>query len=145
MTPIGSAKDIDCRDLIRSTRKTKDLRCPGFEPTFHFDGNIYPCCSPSVFETELVVGKVGENTVKNAMANISHNAYFSIIRNEGFGWLSRKAAEYGLIPDSNKVRVVDVCELCARLSSNQNFLRSIAPSLISHASALYKNSRSSTC
>ena len=145
VTPVGAAKQFNEADFVRTAEDPKPLKCPGFEPTFHFDGNIYPCCSPSVFETELVIGKIGENTVKEAMRNISHNAYFSVIRNEGFGWLCEKAAEYGLIKNPGEVTVVDVCELCSSIASDAKFLRSIAPALIGRASDLYSRAEQTLC
>lgn len=141
VTPVGSAKQFNEADFIRVAKDPKDLKCPGFEPTFHFDGNIYPCCSPSVFETELIIGEIGENTVREAMKNISQNAYFSLIRNEGFGWLSEQAAAYGLLEDSTEVKVVDVCELCSIIASDAEFLRSIAPALLRRASELHRRTQ----
>lgn len=138
VTPAGKAKTIDSNELIRTNKSPKTLRCPGFEPTFHFDGNIYPCCSPSVFETELTVGAVGTTSVSEAMWKISHNAYFSVIRNDGFGWIAEQAKQYGLIEESKAVNIVDVCELCSIIGTNKKFLRSIAPDLIEYAKKIYE-------
>lgn len=133
---VGAAKHLPASDFIRSRVDAAELRCPGFEPTYHFDGNIYPCCTPSIFETTLAVGSIHDSNFEEVLRSMSRNAYFAVIRKEGFGWLHSKAIQFGLCPSDSAVSVIDACELCARLASEPAFLRQIAPELIIRAKAL---------
>lgn len=130
VTPVGNAKSISPNDIFRKEVNPQDLRCPGFEPTFHFDGNIYPCCSPIIFDTNLVIGSTKETSLDEAIYNIAHNAYFALIRNEGFGWLYKKAVELGYLDKHQTIKVVDVCEMCALLTKDSSFLKSISFDLV---------------
>lgn len=129
--PVGRAEKIGAEELIRKETDPAALRCPGFEPTFHFDHKIYPCCSPAVFSTCLSIGKVGDESVSKAVRYIEHNAYFAIIRKEGFGWLYNTAVQMNLIPEQ-KEGFVDVCELCHILTSNEQIFKALAPKIIGH-------------
>lgn len=136
VTPVGKAKSLTQDDFIRKTYAPDTLRCPGFEPTFHFDGKVYPCCSPIVFDTCLQVGSVENTSVDDSIDRISRNAYFAIIRREGFGWLHKRAVEERILDKEGSESVVDACELCARLTKNEEFLSTIAPELVARASSL---------
>lgn len=57
MISVGAAKDkINEKDIHNFYNIKKDknmLYCPGYEIVYHHDGEIYPCCSPAIFETQL--------------------------------------------------------------------------------------------
>lgn len=138
VTPVGNAKSIPSDHLVRKEVNPQDLRCPGFEPTFHFDGNIYPCCSPIVFDTSLIIGSSKETSLDEAIYNISHNAYFALIRNEGFGWLYKKAMELGYLEECETLKVVDVCEMCAMLTRDGSFLKEVSFELMERVENMNK-------
>ena len=101
------------------------MHCPGFEVTYHFDGKVYPCCSPTVFDTCLSVADV-DSSVEKSIFNIKHNLLLSALRKRGFKWLFEKCIERGLIDDSymNR-RYVDACEMCRILFSSEETAKGI--------------------
>lgn len=52
---VGEAKHIEPSSIhsIYNLDNKVALNCPGYEVVYHHDGEIYPCCSPGIFETKL--------------------------------------------------------------------------------------------
>ena len=114
--PVGRGASVPDDDIIRVENEPANMRCPGFEPTFHFDGRIYPCCS------------IRNSSVEESIAYITHNAFFALIRQEGFGWIYKKGQELGFFPTRNQ-SFVDVCELCHMVTTNVQFMTALIPQI----------------
>jgi YydG family peptide modification radical SAM enzyme len=125
--PVGMAANFDDSEIIRQFRASDDLRCPGFEPTFHFDGNVYPCCSPAVFESVLKLGSVEEVSLSEAQKKIERNVVFAIIRRLGFRWLLDACRRHEISIPETTSSVVDACDLCRQLFSDSTFLSLLPP------------------
>lgn len=122
---VGAACQYSDEEIIKRYNCIDDLHCPGFEVTYHFDGKVYPCCSPTVFDTCLSVADV-DSSVEKSIFNIKHNLLLSALRKRGFKWLFEKCIERGLIDDSymNR-RYVDACEMCRILFSSEETAKGI--------------------
>lgn len=128
---VGAAKQYHEDVIIRRYHMDDDLKCPGFEPTYHFDGKVYPCCSPTVFSTQLVIGESCGLSVNQAVHNIERNILFGAIRNRGFKWLFEQCIEMGVLDASYSDRLyVDACEMCQVIFSDPEVTRVVA-SLVS--------------
>lgn len=124
--PVGAARLLPDGTIIRDFCASDDLRCPGFEPVFHFDGRVYPCCSPAVFGTALALGAVGDLGVAEAQRRIRHNMLLAIIRRFGFGPLLRACRDRGVAVPPPSTPLVDACDLCRRLFRDEDALRAVA-------------------
>lgn len=124
---VGAAKQYPEDSIIRRHRLEDDLTCPGFEPTYHYDGKVYPCCSPTVFTTELAFGKAEDLSVERAVSSIERNLLFAAIRQKGFKWIFERCIEDGVLDASYSERsYVDACEMCQILFSNPHTLKAVA-------------------
>ena len=134
--PVGSASAMDESEFIRDFDSTDSLRCPGFEPLYHFDGNVYPCCSPAVFETALAIGKVDDLSVETAQRKISRNALFGIMRRVGFGWIVNICREQGILDIKAEERFIDACDLCRKLFTDESVIEKLTPHILKEHSRL---------
>ncbi len=127
--PVGAGADTDPAEIIRTVTMQDEPRCPGFEPTYHFDGRVYPCCSPTVFDTSLALGAADELTVSDAVDSITRNALLAIIRQKGFRWLvdlcRSQEVELGVGGDL----FVDACDICHAIFSQPDNLRRVAQAI----------------
>ncbi|VTR75291.1 radical SAM protein [Cellulomonas hominis] len=125
--PVGAARALPPDSIIREFRASDDLRCPGFEPVFHFDGKVYPCCSPAVFETALQLGDVADLSIAEAQNKVRHNLLLGVIRRFGFTPLLRACRAAGIPAPGDDEPLVDPCDLCRRLFRDEAAVRAIAP------------------
>ncbi len=131
--PVGAGRDLPATELIKDFTAGGGLRCPGFEPVFHFDGRVYPCCSPAVFESALSIGAVDELTIDEAQRRIRHNLLLALIRKQGFSPLLAACREAGIeVPDDSDP-VIDACDLCQRLFRDEDALRAVTPVVLAMA------------
>ncbi|WP_158369647.1 radical SAM protein [Cellulosimicrobium cellulans] len=124
--PVGAAQSLHPDEIIRDYEVGDELRCPGFEPVFHFDGQVYPCCSPAVFGSALRLGDVDEVDIAEAQRKIRHNRLLAVIRRFGFEPLLRACRERGIAVPEPGVALVDACDLCRRLFRDEASLGGVA-------------------
>lgn len=121
---VGAARQYSEDSIIRRYHMDDDLKCPGFEPTYHYDGKVYPCCSPTVFTTNLSLGRTEQLPVDQAVSNIERNILFGTIRTKGFKWLFERCVEEGVLDNSFLDKwYVDACEMCQIIFSNPTVTR----------------------
>lgn len=129
---VGAAQQYGEECVIRRFHMEDDLRCPGFEPTYHFDGRVYPCCSPTVFTTNLSLGRTTDLPVVDAVGGIERNILFATIRNKGFKWLFERCVEEGVLGEEYLEKsYVDACEMCQTLFSDPEVTQTVV-SIISN-------------
>ncbi|MDN5973495.1 MULTISPECIES: radical SAM protein [Bifidobacterium] len=125
---VGAALQFPEQEIIRRHSVDDDLKCPGFEPTYHFDGKVYPCCSPVVFGSALVLGRVNDISVQGAVTLIQRNLLFSAMRDKGFKWLFQLCVKNDLLDESFLHRkYVDACEMCGIIFSNPEVVNGLIP------------------
>ncbi|WP_420367261.1 radical SAM protein [Curtobacterium sp. L1-20] len=127
VVPAGEARHLEDSEFRRRPITEGMLYCPGTQVIFHNDGFVYPCCSPSIFDTDMTLGRVDED-VRELVGRVERNALLGILRREGFRWFLdaiRSAA-----PDSPAATVTEVvspCELCSIIFRDRTAVEAIRP------------------
>lgn len=117
-SPVGRAND-----LYFKTIEELELTCPatGWEFVVHHDGYVYPCCSPSVFESNLRIGSIAEYEVEKLESQLYSNILLYILKKEGFKWFIEK-----MHLDLSKQKFVSSCEVCRFIFSDMEKIRAIS-------------------
>ena len=99
-----------------------DLSCPatGWEFVVHHDGYIYPCCSPSVFESELRLGNIADSSIEALEKKFYSNILLYILKEEGLSWFIEK-----MNLDISDMKFVSTCEICKYIFSDIDRINSI--------------------
>lgn len=128
-SPVGEAKNLDNNDLYYNDVQTFDLKCPAqsWEFVIHHDGYIYPCCSPSVFETALRIGDIRENSIPELENKLFSNIALYILQKEGLSWF---IAKLGL--DLNNLQFTSTCEICRFIFKDSNNLNLIIDDMVEY-------------
>ncbi|VEB81514.1 molybdenum cofactor biosynthesis protein A [Streptococcus lutetiensis] len=122
-SPVGRANDLNHNDLYFKTIEELELTCPatGWEFVVHHDGYVYPCCSPSVFESNLRIGSIAEYEVEKLESQLYSNILLYILKKEGFKWFIEK-----MHLDLSKQKFVSSCEVCRFIFSDMEKIRAIS-------------------
>jgi len=134
---VGSSENIDDKHFMNLVSLENDahLQCPGFEISYHFDGNVYPCCSPVVFDTALKLtdGELGKNDVQSfgrSIEKLNSNILFYVMRKEGFKWfvdIIKRNKEFDYI--NLDMNIPSVCGLCHLIFKEQKTIELLTPYL----------------
>ncbi len=120
MISVGAAKDkINEKDIHNFYNIKKDknmLYCPGYEIVYHHDGEIYPCCSPAIFETQLSLRESKNQSFERTVEKLNSNLLLYIIRKECFNWFLDILKEKSLL-DTFEIpeNFPSVCSICGSL------------------------------
>jgi len=134
---VGSSENIDDKYFMNTVSLDNDvqLQCPGFEISYHFDGNVYPCCSPVVFDTALTLTdtELAANEVQSfgtSVEKLNSNILFYVMRKEGFRWfvdVIKQNKEFDYIDlDGN---IPSVCGLCHLIFKEEETIKLLTPYL----------------
>ncbi|MDY6229092.1 MAG: radical SAM protein [Clostridium sp.] len=110
--PVGEAqRNIDNNQYIRE-KSLYGLKCrKNGAYSVTADGNIWPCCSPYITETALLLGNIADDkTVDNTIRKLRTNIILYCLRNYGFDIFIDYARENLSIDLPEKV--ISSCELC---------------------------------
>jgi len=127
VVPAGEARSLDDSEFRRRPITEGMLYCPGTQVIFHNDGLVYPCCSPSIFDTDMSLGRVDEDFM-TLVGRVQRNALLGIMRREGFRWFID--AIRSVSPTSAAATVTEVvspCELCSIIFRDQEAIEAIRP------------------
>lgn len=121
-SPVGRSKTLNYEDLYFKNVDELDLTCPatGWEFVVHHDGYVYPCCSPSVFESELRLGSLENSTIEDLEDQFYSNILLYILKQEGLKWFINK-----MKLDLSNMEFVSTCEICRYVFSDINRIKSI--------------------
>lgn len=117
---VGAAKEKINKEIMHNFYNLFEnrnlLNCPGFEIVYHHDGEIYPCCSPAIFETKITLREDEDQTFERTIEKLNTNLLLYIIRKEGFKWFieileSQKLIDKFGIP----YEYPSVCSVCGSL------------------------------
>ncbi len=122
VVPVGQASSLPGNELFRhSAEDDKSLRCPSFELLYHFDGKVYPCCSPAIASTCLSLGSVDSLSVDEAERRLTHNQVLAYIQRVGFRDLLMECRREGLV--TGDVQIVNSCDLCRMIFGDEDIAR----------------------
>jgi YydG family peptide modification radical SAM enzyme len=111
--PAGGAAAFDPSEFPGIYSENDPLKCPELSLVYHFDGSVYPCCSPTVTETSLSIGSVDTLSVPAGLDALASNKLLFLMRRTGLNWLLKEARAAGF--DLPKTEWVSPCEACHAL------------------------------
>jgi len=124
--PVGAAKkNISDDRFIRRTPVCGGICNKGKTFSILYDGAIYPCCKPFVFNTELKLGNIYDKDMDIAasLEALRSNNILFVLRNYGFDFfldIARTELDIEL-PEY----VISPCELCGIFFSKENIYKFI--------------------
>ena len=136
--PAGEGRNLPDSEFQRRPISSQMLRCPGLEVIYHHDGKIYPCCSPSIFDTNMTLGEIGVESYEETVEKLRRNALIGIMQREGFQWFIdaiRQAAPDA--PAATVTEVVSACELCAIVFRDETSIEKIRPQVMDYYAKLH--------
>lgn len=120
---VGNASKNFSSDMFIKSRDKKGLLC-GKNGTFMIEsnGDVCPCCSPYVNETELCIDNIylsRDADLDVVLKKIRNNKLLYCLRNYGFDYFVNLAEnELGIeLPE----KFISSCELCTYLFNKNNF------------------------
>lgn len=135
LMPVGEAKNEDTEAIhhIYNLSNERSLHCPGFEIVYHFDGQIYPCCSPAIFETKLHLRESSNQSFERTVEKINSNILFYIMRKEGFKWFidiiqNNMEFKHIKIPE----QFSSICTICNLIFKDEENIRLLTPYMMEY-------------
>lgn len=130
LIPVGEAENLGDNEFqnIYSLDNLEMLVCPGFEPVYHFNGNIYPCCSPAVFDTALLLNESCYQSFDKTIEKMNANLLLYIMRKEGFRWfidIVLNNQEFSHIQIEEKFS--SICSVCRQLFKTDKNIKLFTP------------------
>lgn len=133
VVPAGTGRDLPDAEFQRRPITDRMLKCPGLEVIYHYDGHVYPCCSPPIFDTNMTLGRIGEETYAATVDKLKLNALIGIMQREGFQWFINAIREVNpTAPAAIATEVVSACELCSRIFGDEESIEMIRPQVLSY-------------
>jgi MoaA/NifB/PqqE/SkfB family radical SAM enzyme len=115
--PAGRARSMDEDSFFRYF-PLKEATCDTKGSiAIRYDGRVYPCCSPYVFDTALSLGNVNERAISTILADKEGQYMFDAMRTCGFGNLIKEVSKQQELRLSDPC--TDGCEVCHALFSMQ--------------------------
>ncbi|ULG73139.1 YydG family radical SAM peptide epimerase [Macrococcus brunensis] len=127
---VGEAKYIDSTKIhsLYTLDNKKALNCPGYEIVYHHDGDIYPCCSPGIFETELSLRYDKNQSFEETVDFLYTNLLLYIIRKESFSWFINILEKNQMMKEFNiKNEFSSVCSICKNLFDSEEKIQYFIP------------------
>jgi len=137
VVPAGEARSLPESDFHRRPITRGMLHCPGNQVIFHNDGNVYPCCSPPIFDTGMTLGRAGAQSFQQVVDTFERNALLGIMQREGFQWFIdaiRRVAPGA--PAATVTEVVSACELCSIVFRDEDSIDLIRPQVTAYWAAV---------
>lgn len=130
LIPVGEAENLGDNEFqnIYSLDNLEMLVCPGFEPVYHFNGNIYPCCLPAVFDTALLLNESCYQSFDKTIEKMNANLLLYIMRKEGFRWfidIVLNNQEFSHIQIEEKFS--SICSVCRQLFKTDKNIKLFTP------------------
>lgn len=124
---VGSCKNIPKKELIKFMSSENSMPCPSrsAEMMVNYDGYVYPCCSPTVFEGFLRVGNIYDKPIERIEKDMKSNIFIYIIKKEGLDWFYKTICENNLF--ELKKYYASPCDLCLEIFSSISHLEILKP------------------
>lgn len=132
MITVGAAKSKISKENIHSFHNIESdknlLFCPGYEIVYHHDGEIYPCCSPAIFETKISLRENKHQTLERTIEKLNSNLLLYIVRKEGFNWFLDILREQDLLNEfAIPQNFTSVCSVCSSLFNTEEKINFFKP------------------
>nr|WP_294485567.1 radical SAM protein [uncultured Anaerosporobacter sp.] len=127
--PVGRAKER-IQDALYIRNECIHNKICRKSATFcvSYTGDIYPCCSPYIFDSILAVGNIKENiNVDEALKRLENNSILKLLRNKGFDFFVNIVDKHNICELPSKV--ISACELC-NIILNKNILKKMMPYIL---------------
>lgn len=124
--PCGTGKNIPDEAVYRFPLESLPSHCPGFELIYYNDGNVYPCCSPPIFDTKMHLGAIGVTDHEGFVQRLERNELLAAIQKLGFKWLVEQIKEVNPEAEvANLTEAVSICEVCSKILADHKSLNLI--------------------
>lgn len=131
LVPVGEAENLPKEEFqpIYSLGHPNQLYCPGFDLVYHYDGNIYPCCSPTVFDTQLIIDQIdNQRSFEEVVDKMNANLLLFIMRKEGFRWFIDIVEGHDEFADVVLPHEFSsICMICRLLFQSQRTIEKLTP------------------
>ncbi|ARQ05161.1 YydG family peptide radical SAM peptide maturase [Macrococcoides caseolyticum] len=127
---VGEAKHIEPSSIhsIYNLDNKVALNCPGYEVVYHHDGEIYPCCSPGIFETKLSLRYDENQSFDDTVNYLYTNLLLYIIRKESFNWFINILEKNQMLEEFNiKNEFSSICSICKNLFDSEEKIQYFIP------------------
>lgn len=138
--PVGAAVEGVSHDdyIIDPHILERDTHCTDIDTIAVYpDGSAYPCCSQMGRITALYLGNVFTEGLETVCKHYNANLYVRIINKYGLSWFADVAREEGYI-DYSIVPLINLCDLCSRMLSDEVFLQVLKPHLETYKESIYE-------
>lgn len=134
----GRANNIDKNNLYLKPFDWFSLNCPStsWEFVVHHNGYVYPCCSPTVFETSLSVGSINDSTIDKLDDRLYSNILLYVLKKEGLRWFINH-----LKLNLTNLYFVSNCEICKYIFSDYKNIDKIRDDLYEYYQAKFEKSQ----
>jgi hypothetical protein len=134
--PVGAALDMPSSEFPPLYSEEDALLCPEISPVYHFDGNVYPCCSPVITDTCLALGLSSDMQVSAALDAMISNSLLFVLRRTGLSWVLSQARAAGFdIPCDGWT---SPCHACLALFRHPEILRDLRDVILAKSAQLRK-------
>lgn len=122
---VGRAEEMPEEDFYRF-KETKNLRCPlNSWISIRFDGEVFPCCSPAVFDTTLSMGNLKEKSLVELLADEDNIAINKVLMSERLDRIVATARNLFHIEIPKDC--VNTCEICHILFKDKLLSHQLKP------------------
>lgn len=117
---VGKAKGNLDQRYLEKYKVPKPLYCTNSNIyNIRYDGKVYPCCSPYIFNTALDIGNYEDVTCEEVLYKLYNNRLLHMLHKYGFHYF------IGIIEKNNidiaiPTYIESTCELCAKLFTEKN-------------------------
>lgn len=117
---VGRAKGNLDEKYLEKYKVPKPLYCNNSRVyNIRYDGKVYPCCSPYIFNTALDVGNYEDMTCEDVLTKLCNNRILYILNKYGFHYFI-DLIEKNNIHINIPTYIESPCELCGKLFTEEN-------------------------
>lgn len=138
--PVGAAVEgVPYEDYILDPYiLERDTHCMDIDTiAIYPDGSAYPCCSQMGRIDALYLGNAFKEDFEMICRHYNANLYIRIIRKYGLSWFADVARREGYA-DYAKFPLINLCDLCAKMLSDETLLHILEPHLETYKESVYE-------
>jgi MoaA/NifB/PqqE/SkfB family radical SAM enzyme len=126
---IGNAENLPEELFVKTLSREDEWGCPaGGLISVMYDGRVFPCCNPGIFDTDFSLGSLQEHSLQDLLSNSRGIKRLRILQDpKYFRELMEWAA--GELKIEIPEQMTSACELCYRVFRSQERLESLEPGI----------------